>query len=169
MDWSRLSPASITASVGGLALGAYATINLMFPAAFAVVGWLALRNMAPSAKQPAVPSLAWQFGQLGWFILGAALAPTVLKQIWLDIAILAGLMIWFYLSVGRIAAWVLIAYQAASSLVNAWAFLHAPLDSSTDKALAVHIVWRVTAIVLLTLFLRRKVLPDLNTTARTFE
>jgi hypothetical protein len=168
-DWSKLSPLSIAAGAAGVALGAYSALNLLFPAFFAVVAWFGLRNMAPSAKQAVVPAIAWQIGQLGWFIGGAALSHAALMQIWPDILILAGLLIWFYIGMGRIAAWVLIAYQALSVLINAWMFTRAPLDSMQDKALAVHIVWRVVAIVLLALFIRRRPELDPAQTAKAFE
>jgi hypothetical protein len=166
-DLSRLSPLSIAASIGGVMLGAYAAFDLIFPALFAGVAWFGLHNMAPSAKKPVVPAVAWQTGQLGWFIIGVAFAPAGLAQVGLDILILGGLLIWLYISLSAVAAWVLVAYQGLSILVNAWMFMHAPIESNTAKALAVHIVWRVTAIVLLVLFVRRA--PDAAETAKTFE
>jgi hypothetical protein len=166
-DLSRLSPLSIAASIGGVALGAYAAVDLIFPALFAGVAWFGLHNMAPSAKKPVVPAVAWQVGQLGWFIIGVAFAPAGLAQVGPDILILGGLLIWLYISQSKIAAWVLVAYQGLSILVNAWMFMHAPIESATAKALAVHIVWRVTAIVLLVLFARRQ--PDAAETVKTFE
>jgi hypothetical protein len=80
-------------------------------------------------------------------------------QIGPDILILGGLMIWFYLSLNRFAAWALIAYQGLSVAVNGWAFVHAPITSPTDRALAVHIVWRVVAIALTVQFIRRPAAP----------
>lgn len=167
MDLSRLSPLSIAASIGGMALGTYAAVDLIFPALFAGVAWFGLHNMAPSAKKPVVPAVAWQLGQLGWFVIGLAFSPSGLAQVGLDILLLGGLLIWLYLSLSAIATWALVAYQGLSILVNAWIFMHAPISSSIAKALAVHIVWRVTAIVLLVLFNRRH--PDAAQTAKTFE
>jgi hypothetical protein len=167
---ARLTPLSIAAWIAGAALGAYSTINLVFPAVFAGLTWYGLRRLAPAAKQPAAAAIGWQAGQLGWFILGVAFAPAGLGRVGLDILILGGLLVWLYLSLGRIAAWTLVVYQALSLLVNIWMFLHAPIQSATAKALAVHIVWRVCAIALLVLFIRRKDdAPDPARTARTFE
>jgi hypothetical protein len=167
VDLSRLSPLSIAASVGGVALGAYAALDLVLPALFAGVAWFVLHKMGPTAKKPVVPAVAWQLGQFGWFVVGLAFVPAGLMQVGPDVVILGGLLIWLYISLGRIAAWSLIAYQGLSSLLNIWLFLHAPIESSQAKALAVHIVWRVTAICLLVLFIRRQ--PAAAETARTFE
>ena len=90
-------------------------------------------------------------------------------QIAPDIVILGGLLLWFYLSQGRIAAWCLVAYQGLSVLVNAWDFLHWPMQSDHAKALVTHIVWRVAAIVLLVLFIRRPAPVDVEAAAKTFE
>jgi hypothetical protein len=169
MDLTRLSPWSIAASVGGVALGIYAGFNLLAPAAFSGIAWFALHNMAPTAKRPVVPAVAWQFGQLGWFLFGAALAPGGLAQLLPDIVILAGLLIWFYISQSRASAWSLIVYQALSALINAWLFLHTPMESDTAKALVTHISWRVVAIVLLMLFIRRPAQIDPAVAAKTFE
>ena len=117
-----------------------------------------------------LPAVAWQFGQLGWFTIGAALSPmAAVLQIAPDIVILGGLLLWFYLSQGRIAAWCLVAYQGLSVLVNAWDFLHWPMQSDHAKALVTHIVWRVAAIVLLVLFIRRPAPVDVEAAAKTFE
>ena len=166
-DLSRLSPLSIAASIGGVALGAYAAVDLIFPALFAGVAWFGLHNMAPIAKKPVVPAVAWQLGQLGWFIIGVAFAPSGLMQIGPDIVILGGLLVWLYISQHRYAAWALVAYHGLSSLWNIWMFMHAPIESAQARALAVHIVWRVTAISLLILFIRRE--PEPTETAKTFE
>jgi len=170
LDLTRLSPYSIAASVGGVAAGVYTGVNLVLPAAFSAIAWFALHNMAPTGKRPVVPAVAWQFGQLGWFAVGAVLSPmSGLMTILPDIAILAGLLIWFYLGQSRIAAWCLIAYQGLSTLINAWAFVHQPIDSNAAKALVVHILWRVVAIGLLALFIRRPDQLDPAMAAKTFE
>lgn len=169
MDLTRLSPWSIAASVGGVVLGVYAGLNLLAPAAFAGIAWFALHNMAPTAKRPVVPVVAWQFGQLGWFLFGAAVAPGALTQVLPDVVILAGLLIWFYLGQSRASAWSLVVYQGLSALINAWLFLHVPIESDAAKALVTHISWRVAAIVLLMMFIRRPAPMDTEAAAKTFE
>jgi hypothetical protein len=166
-DPSRLSPLSIAASVGGVALGAYAAVDLIVPALFAAVAWFGLHKMAPIAKKPVIAPVAWQLGQLAWFVIGVAFAPTGRLQVGPDIAILGGLLIWLYVSQHRYAAWGLIVYQGLASLLNIWMFMHAPIESAQAKALAVHIVWRVTAVCLLVLFVRRE--PEPAETAKAFE
>jgi hypothetical protein len=168
-DWSRLSPLSIAAGVGGAVLGAYANFNLIIPGLVSGGLWFALINMAPSAKRPVLPAIAWQGGQLGWFLVGVAAMPAAISQVWLDVLILGGLLIWFYVSQSKVAAWSLVAYQAISVLINAWMFTQSSVDSNADRALAVHIGWRVVGIVLLVRFVRRQVTPDPAVTAKTFE
>ncbi len=169
MDLTRLSPLSIAASIGGLALGIYAGLNLLAPAAFSGIAWFALHNMAPTAKRPVVPAVAWQFGQLGWFLFGAAVAPGGWVQVLPDIVLLGGLLTWLYISQSRASAWSLVVYQGLSALINAWLFLHVPIESDTAKALVTHISWRVVAIVLLMIFIRRPAPIDPAAAAKTFE
>jgi hypothetical protein len=169
MDLTRLSPWSIAASVGGLALGIYAGLNLLAPAAFGGIAWFALHNMAPTAKRPVVPVTAWQFGQLGSFMIVAVAAPNAWMTTLPDVVVMGGLMIWFYISQARAAAWGLVVYQGVSVLVNAWAFLHEPIESDNAKALVVHIIWRVVAITLLIMFIRRPAPVDTEAATKTFE
>jgi hypothetical protein len=169
MDLTRLSPWSIAASVGGVVLGIYAGFYLILPAVLAGIAWFALHNMAATTKKSVVPLIAWQFGQLGGFIIAGVLAPSVWAQTLPDVVILGALLLWFYLRRSRTSAWGLMIYQGLSVLVNAWVFLHAPIESDMAKALVVQIIWRVVAIVLLVMFIRRPAETDPATAAKTFE
>jgi len=65
-------------------------------------------------------------------------------------------MIWLYLSSGRAAAIALVAYQGVSVALNIYSFTMVAFDSNAARALSVHVVWRIGAIVLLGLFIWRK-------------
>jgi hypothetical protein len=164
---SRFQPLSIAATIGGLALGRYAGVSLLIPGAISVVAFFGLRQFIPIAKRPMLLCLAWQAGQLGWFLVGTAIAPQLVGQIWLDALIMGGGMVWLYLSSGRPAAIFLGVYQAASLAINVLAFAAVPIDSPSARSLSVHIVWRVVALFLLGLFVWKR--PDRTTvTAETF-
>ncbi len=132
----------------GLAVGPYAGLSLLIPAGFALlVGW-ALSKAVPAPNKPMVPASAVQAGQGLWMLLGMVLLGQVnLTLIDCAVLLLGALGLAFWPSVVVVA--LLICYQAVGLVSNGVGFAEATLNTPVHKALLVHLVLRVTAIILM--------------------
>jgi len=148
-SWTLLS---IIGSIGGAALGIYAGINLLVPGIITFGAFFWFNRVFPPNKRPVLAAIAWQMGQLGWFLLGAILVANGINKVGLDVAIITVGLIWLYLSVGRAAAIALMLYQSAALAFNVYTFAAGSLASPGAKGLVVHIVWRAVALILLGYF-----------------
>jgi hypothetical protein len=137
----------VGAVVGG-AVGMYSGINLLIPLGGAFLcGWIAYK-LAMEEVKPMVPAIAVQGGQGLWMLFGFVVLH-VLNQNMIDIAILALGLSWLLLRPGVAPVILLVAYQILASAVNLTGFLAASVGSTAHKALLVHLVFRVAAVVLM--------------------
>jgi hypothetical protein len=138
--------AGLAGTVVGGALGVYAGINLLIPLAAAFMcGWIAYKLAKEEAK-PMVPAIAIQGGQGLWMLFGFVMLHLVNLNA-LDLVILAAGLTWLLVRPGVGPVIFLTAYQSIAFVVNLLTFLTATVGSTTHKALLVHLVFRVAAVL----------------------
>lgn len=154
----------MSASFIGLAFGYWAGLNLVIPVAIFAAAAYAGNRLFPASKNLALPAISFQLGQIGWMCL-AVFVPGGLAAVGSDIAIMAALIIWLYISLSRAAAITTIVYNAMSLVVYAYEVFTGSgigllagtgVTATAAKGLSVHIVWRLVTIALLVLFVQTK-------------
>jgi uncharacterized membrane protein (DUF485 family) len=66
-----------------------------------------------------------------------------------DIAILLIGVVWLLARPGLAPVIVLTVYQSLALLINLFAFLNLPVGSNLHRALLIHLLWRVLALILM--------------------
>ncbi len=136
----------------GLAFGRWAGVSFLIPAGLSVAAYYILKRFMSGARAVAILPAAIQFGQLGWICLGL-LAPGGFAQVWMDILVLGGLLLWFCVKPIFAPAIALLAYQTISLAVNIYT---ATVTTNSLQAISVHILFRLTAIGLIIYFLAQR-------------
>jgi hypothetical protein len=93
-----------------------------------------------------VAAAAVQGGHLLWIAVGLVVIGALTVDL-IDIAILLAGVVWLLARPGLAAVIVLTVYQAAALLINLAAFLAMPVGENLHRALLIHIIWRVLALV----------------------
>lgn len=137
--------------VAGVAIGRWAGLSFVIPAAGAAAAYFALKRLLPTERELAIQLAAVQFGHWGWMCLGLA-TPGGLVQVGVDVALLAILLLWFGLTRRRAPAYCLLAFQVLGCAMN-FSALPSAIGSSALAALSVHLLFRLVAIVLILRFL----------------
>jgi hypothetical protein len=142
---TTLTISSLVAALAGWGLGMYAGVFLLMPLVASVVILLIARKLLAADKRIILLPLSLQAGQLAWIIAGM-LATRTLGAYVIDVVwCLAGL-IWLVARPGRGPIWTLAIYQTLGLAINVYFFAHASVQTAPDKALLVHIVWRLLAL-----------------------
>ena len=149
--WKRepqeLSFGSAVGGVLGVAVGIYAGINLLIPIAFMFAAFAAGRRYMPEPRKTWLPPLAVQFGHLCWMLLGGIITiitSHIVPDIFVDVAVLGGGLVWLYLRPGLWPVIVLVLYHAICLIVLGKTALVS--DQALYRALLVHALLRVLAI-----------------------
>ncbi|HSE02572.1 MAG TPA: hypothetical protein VLK35_00355 [Methylomirabilota bacterium] len=136
----------IVATVVAIAAGVYSGIHLLIPLAATGVVWWAARSLRPDRPADFVAAAAVQAGHLLWIAIGLVVIGAVTVDL-VDIAILLAGAVWLVTKPGRAAVIVLTVYQGAGLLINLAAFLAIPIGENLHRALLIHIIWRVLALI----------------------
>jgi hypothetical protein len=142
------------ASVGGIAgfaggwiLSQYAGSSLWIPGITTLLLFL-IFTKTPLRPKFFMGAIAVTGGHIAWFVVGS-----LIMNMWaataLDILLLSVGIIWLWLGPGLGAALFLGLLQLASLAYNIVSISSAPFGSPMHRALAVHCVWRLLAIVCL--------------------
>ena len=146
---------AILGTIAGLVIGRYSGIFLVIPLLGAVIASWVLRKLLPDAKQNVVPAFAVQSGHFVWLAFGLTLTGQLLTVNSLDLVIyLAGLS-WLLLSRQTGPLILLGLYQVVSIVINAIDFSAVEIGTITHKALLVHLVFRILAVVFLVVLFTR--------------
>ena len=140
------SPIGILAFLLGVAFAQYGRASAYIPLAAALLIGLAAKRALPNSRSAVVPALAVQGGHLVWVAVGCITQRVYVGFV--DIIILSALLLWFCTTVSRSSAVALIAVQLVLLSLNLWQLLSFPAGSLEHRALTVHIVLRVLAILL---------------------
>ncbi len=139
---------AIVATVIGIAAGVYSGIHLLIPLALTGVVWWVARKLLPHRPPDFVAAAAVQAGHLLWIAIGLIVMRALTVDL-VDIAILLLGVVWLLARPGLAPVIVLTVYQALAFLINLFAFLSFPVGNNLHRALLVHLLWRVLALILM--------------------
>lgn len=143
MKASIIAPAIIA-----LAVGLYSGVHLFIPLVSSALIWWAFRKLLPDRSPDFVAAAAVQAGHLVWIAIGLVVIGALTVDL-VDIAILLIGVGWLLTRPGLAPVIVLTIYQALALLINLFAFLNFPVGHTLHRALLVHLLWRVLALVLM--------------------
>jgi hypothetical protein len=141
-----MKASAIVATVVGVAAGVYSGIHLLIPLVLTALVWWGVRRLVPDRPSDFVIAAAVQTGHLLWIAIGLVVIGALTVDL-VDIAILLAGVVWLLAKPGLAAVIVLTVYHAAALLINLAAFLAIPIGENLHRALLIHIVWRVLALV----------------------
>jgi hypothetical protein len=150
-DWSpstNLKVSSVVGAFAGWGIGAYSGIFLLIPLVCTAVVFFIAWKLLPKDRRIIVPSLSVQAGHLLWFVIGMLVTRTMGANI-IDVAWLLAGLIWLVARPGRGPIWLLGIFQLLSLASNGYLFAHAAVGTTAHKALLVHIIWRLLALLLM--------------------
>lgn len=136
----------IVAAVIAIAAGAYSGVHLLIPLVLTGLVWWAARTLLPDRPADFVAAAAVQVGHLLWIAIGLVVIGALTVDL-VDIAILLAGAVWLVTKPGRAAVIGLTVYQGAGLLINLAAFLAIPIGENLHRALLVHMIWRVLALL----------------------
>lgn len=130
----------------GWLVGYYSGINMVIPVAGSFLTFFALKRIASAEKAEWFPAISVQAGHAIWFGIGAMIEfeKTISDSIALFLAI-----IWLYFKPGQTSVVVVSLCQLLALGLNLYLFLGTEVGSVGNKALLVHIVFRISAIGLM--------------------
>jgi hypothetical protein len=135
------------AGIGGLIVGRYTGMALLLPLAFAWGAYAVGRKRLSGHHLMVLPAAAVVIGHLGWMILAAIL----LRQgaaVWLDVLLFGAALTWLLQRPAELPLWILSAMQLLGVAINLSMIGRVEFGSSMHKGMVVHIVFRVTSIIL---------------------
>jgi len=138
----------IVATVVGIAVGVYSGTHLLIPLALTGVVWWVVRKCLPDRPGVLVAAAAVQAGHLLWIAVGLIVIGRLTVDL-LDIAILLIGVVWLLARPGLAPVIVLTVYQSLAILIGLFAFLGFPVGHNLHRALLVHLLWRVLALILM--------------------
>jgi hypothetical protein len=139
---------TIVATVIGIAAGVYSGIHLLIPLVLSGLVWWAARKLLPDRRPDFVAAAAVQAGHLLWIAIGLIVIGALTVDL-VDIAILLIGVVWLLARPGLAPVIVLTVYQAVALLINLFAFLNFPVGNNLHRALLVHLIWRILALILM--------------------
>lgn len=151
----RVAGQILTALVG-IGLGAYSGRHLLIPLAATAALWSAGTRVLPASRRPMLPAAAVQTGHALWLAVGLV-GSGVLDVNALDVVILVAGVAWLLWRPGLAPIVLLTGYQCLGLAINGALFLRADLGTVLHRALLIHLVWRVMALVLMWLGWRPRV------------
>jgi hypothetical protein len=134
----------------GAAVGRHAGLTLLIPAGLALLAGWVLSRCVRLEYLPMTPAAGVLMGQGLWMLLGLAVLRAFDLNA-LDVVLLVGGGTWLAARPSVVAVAVLGAYEAAGLALNGVVFAQAARGSDVHKALLVHMLFRVTGLVLMVL------------------
>jgi len=161
----KTSPGTVLANIagwaGGWALAQYSGANLVVPACTMLLVFIVFAK-TPLRPRHFGPAIAVILGHLTWFVFGAVFtgmwAPVIL-----DVVLIGGGVAWLWARPGLVPCLVLVGLEITTLVVNVVAILSVAVGSVEHRALVVHVLFRVLALVALGFgyrTLRKSLLPS---------
>ena len=138
----------IAPTVIAIAVGVYSGLHLLIPLVLSGLIWWALRKLLPDRSPELVAAAAVQAGHLLWIAIGLVVIGALTVDL-VDIAILLMGVVWLLARPGLAPVIVLTIYQSLALLIHLFAFLNFPVGNNLHRALLVHLLWRILALVLM--------------------
>lgn len=149
----RWTLSAVATTLGAVMLGRYAGLSLLLPVGAAGAIWAIASRTVKGPARLVVPAFSVQGGHGAWMALGLFVAQNQ-ADVLADLVILIVGLTWLILRSGLGSVLLLSVYQVLSVLVNLSTFLSVDFGGPAHRALAVHLVLRVTALVLMLTALR---------------
>jgi hypothetical protein len=143
-----MKASTIVATVVGIAAGVYSGIHLLIPLALTGLVWWVARKLLPHRPPAFVAAAAVQAGHLLWIAIGLIVIGALTVDL-VDITILLIGVVWLLARPGLAPVIVLTVYQSLALLINLFAFLNFPAGNNLHRALLIHLLWRVLALILM--------------------
>lgn len=135
-------------SLLGIAIGKYSWAQLWLPSLSAWLIFFLGKKFIPLNKKHWLLPLSIQMGHFSWLFVGFLfIGENQALEILPDIIIMFGAIVWLYLKPGFWPFAVLMGYQVISTLLNAYVFLNVEFGTLPHKAILIHIIFRLAAIV----------------------
>ena len=131
-----------------IALGAYSGLHLFLPLAATVLAWWAGTKALPESRRAVLPAAAVQVGHLLWLTFGQVVRGGFDAGV-IDLVILALGVGWLVARPGLAPTLLLTLYQAWALVTNGTALVAAAPGTLAHRALLVHVIWRLLALVLM--------------------
>jgi hypothetical protein len=131
-----------------IAVGAYAGLHLFLPLAATALAWWVGARPFGGARRAVVPAAAVQAGHLLWLAFGQVVTGALDAGV-IDLAILTVGVVWLVSRPGLAPTLLLTLYQAWALVTNGAAFAAAAPGTLAHRALLVHVLWRLLALVLM--------------------
>ena len=144
----KVKASTLVATVVGIAAGVYSGIHLLIPLALTGLVWWTARKLLPHRPPDFVAAAAVQAGHLLWIAIGLIVIGALTVDL-VDIAILLIGVVWLLARPGLAPVIVLTIYQSLALLINLFAFLNFPVGNNLHRALLIHVLWRVLALILM--------------------
>lgn len=142
---SLFNPRTVAGTIVGLAVGAYAGVHLVVPTVFAIALMFIATKLFTENRRKFVNVFSWQAAHALWLCL-ALLAPAG-QAVVVDIVLVSGLLTWLLMRPGYPPLYVLAIYQVVSLYTNGTGLISAELSTATHKALLVHVLFRIIALI----------------------
>ena len=150
----------VLGGLAGAAVGSYAGINLLIPLFAAGAAWWIGTKLLSEDRKAILPALSVQSGHALWLVLALVLLPGMWRSVLPDLVLYFAGILWLIRRPSPGPLYLLGAYQLISLAINVKTILAFPVGSPSHKALLVHIIWRLLALILMTrlfLVLRRQI------------
>lgn len=141
------SVGGLIGAAGGWALSQYSGMSLWLPGAVTVILLLVFTKTALRPKY-FVGAISVTGGHIAWFVAGSAILGNW-STAGLDIVMLLLAVVALWWKPGRVTAVILGLFQLGSLALNVFQITHAEIGSLPHRALTVHCVWRLLALVCL--------------------
>jgi hypothetical protein len=139
----------VIGGLAGAAVGSYAGINLLIPLCATGAAWWIGTKLLSEDRKAILPALSVQSGHALWLLLALAL-PGTWRSVLPDLVLYLAGIVWLIRRPSLGPLYFLGAYQLFSLAINVKTIVAFPVSSPSHKALVVHIIWRVLALVLMT-------------------
>lgn len=131
-----------------IALGVYSGVHLFLPLGATVLAWWVGTRILPESRREVLPAAAVQAGHLLWLAFGQVVGRGLDRGV-IDLVILAIGVAWLVARPGLAPILLLTLYQVWALATNGAAFIRAEPGTLAQRALLIHIIWRLLALALM--------------------
>ena len=138
----------LLAAAVAVALGAYSGLHLLLPLAATALAWWAGAKLLPESRRAVLPAAAVQVGHLLWLTFGQVVRGGLDAGV-IDLLTLTVGVVWLVARPGLAPTLALTLYQSWALVTNGALLVRVDIGTLAHRALLIHVIWRVLALVLL--------------------
>jgi hypothetical protein len=145
----KLKPQDWAIALATGLLGAYVGAAMFIPAALGTGTWYLGNKLLKPAVPAYLMAIAIMSGQLLWMIVGIAILGTWLPPLIIELIVFAIGIIWLWVRPSIAPVVGLTIYEAGALAINIMGILNLEMGSPEHKAMIVHILLRIAALLCL--------------------